>query len=139
MTPAADADTPAFGERYDRLLRELTDLLDEIPTVENEPHGPSGLRIGFPTSEREVRITPLEDQALVHFVFGHAALGSRAEHHASRPFGEGPPDVTKLLRQLLAFLIEGSEPRWLTRRPPADSSAVREADRQSVELELPLD
>ncbi|CAN5164922.1 hypothetical protein BH18GEM1_BH18GEM1_20550 [soil metagenome] len=136
--PGADA---GFTERYRHLLGEIGDLLEAIPEVLQEPHGPSGLRIHFAPTEREVRITPLEDQGLVHFVFGHTTLGTlhRAEHHASRPFGDGPPDAARLVRQLLAFLIEGAEPRWLTHRPPPDSPAVRETDPGSAVLELPLD
>ncbi len=135
-SPGADA---TFDERYDHLLRELGELLEELPEIDVEAHGTTGLRMRFEPSEREVRITRLEEQGLVHFVFGHATLGTlhRAEHHASRPFGDKPPDVPRLLRQLLNFLIEGVEPRWLTERPSEDGQAVRESPGQ--ELELPLD
>lgn len=130
-----------FEERYRHLLGEIGELLEELPEIDADPHGPAGLRIAFSPTEREVRITPLEDQRLVHFVFGHATLGTlhRAEHHASRPFGDGPPDPVKLLRHILAFLVEGIEPRWLTHRPAAESSEVREHDPASAVLELPLD
>ena len=130
-----------FENRYTHLLKEIEDLLEELPEIEREPLGPAGLRIRFGPTDREVRITPLEDQSLVHFVFGHATLGTlhRAEHHASRPFGDGPPDPERLLRQILGFLIEGVEPRWLNRRPPAGSSSVREPTPESAVLELPLD
>lgn len=136
--PGAEA---SFGDRYTHLVRELADLLEELPEIERDPHGPAGLRMRFAPTDREVRITALEDQSLVHFVFGHATLGTlhRAEHHASRPFGDGPPDAERLLRQILAFLLEGAEPRWLSRRPAGDSSAVRESSPESAVLELPLD
>jgi hypothetical protein len=132
--PGAD-----FKPRYDHLVGGLEVALDAVPEVEHDPKGPSGMRIAFPTTEREVRITPLEDQELVHFVFGHAALAGRAEHHASRPFGDVLPNIPKLAAQILAFLIVGDEPKWLTHRPPADSSVVKEAGVDSEVLELPLD
>ena len=136
--PAAGA---AFADRYEALVQEMSDLLEEIPEIEVEPHGPAGLRLRFPPTEREVRLTPLEEQALVHFVFGHTTLGTlhRAEHHASRPFGDGRPDVPKLLRQLLNFLLEGIEPRWLTERTDARPRAAREGSPEDEVLELPLD
>jgi len=133
-------DGASFPERYDHLVREIGDLLEEIPEIETEPLGTSGLRIRFAPTEREVRVTPLEEQGLVHFVFAHTTLGTlhRAEHHASRPFGGVRPDVPKLLRQLLNFLIEGIEPRWLEHR--TREPKVREGtDGESVVLELPLD
>lgn len=128
-----------FLERYDHLVAELSDLLAAIPELEIEPHGPSGLRIGFPPTHREVRVTALEEQGFVHFVFGHATLGTlhRAEHHATRPFGDARPDVPRLARQVLAFLIEGVEPRWLTHRP-AEPPTAREPGPDET-LELPLD
>jgi hypothetical protein len=115
-------------------------FLEELPQVEHEPHGPAGLRIRFAPADREVRLTPLEDQSLVHFVFGHTTLGTlhRAEHHAARPFGEGPPDVPRLLRQILSFLIEGVEPRWLTHRPAPEATSRGETPITEI-LELPLD
>lgn len=146
-TPGADA---GFRERYDHLLDELNQLLVEIPELEVEPHGPDGLRVRFPPTDREVRITPLDEQQFVHFVFGHTTLGTlhRAEHHASRPFADQPPDLPRLARQLLNFLIEGHEPGWITHRagavresPSGDESAERaEADSgEGEELELPLE
>jgi hypothetical protein len=134
--PGPDAD---FKPRYDHLVGDLDVLLEAVPEVKHEPHGPAGMRIAFSSTEREVRITPLEDQELVHFVFGHAALAGRAEHHASRPFGDAPPNIPKLAGQILAFLITGAEPKWLTHRPPADSSVVKEPGADSEILELPLD
>ncbi|MGH7550041.1 MAG: hypothetical protein ACREK3_04720 [Gemmatimonadota bacterium] len=133
----AEAD---FRGHYDRLLEDLRGFLEEIPQVEHEPHGPTGLRIRFDPTDREVRMTALEDQALVHFVFGHTTLGTlhRAEHHAARPFGDRPPDVPRLLRQILSFLIEGIEPRWLTHRP-APESPDHEGGPAPEVLELPLD
>ena len=85
--------------------------------------------------------TALEDQALVHFVFGHTTLGTlhRAEHHAARPFGDGPPDVPRLLRQILSFLIEGVEPRWLTRRAAPSHTVRDDQDPKTEILELPLE
>lgn len=137
-TPGADA---SFPERYEALLQEMTDCLEEIPEIEAEPHGPAGLRLHFPPTEREVRVTQLEEQALVHFVFGHTTLGTlhRAEHHASRPFGQSRPDVPKLLRHLLNFLIEGVEPRWLSERPSTEPRTAREGESRGETLELPLD
>jgi hypothetical protein len=135
--PAADA---SFQERYDHLLGELVDVLDRIPEIETEPIGSAGLRLSYGPTEREVRITALEEQGFVHFVFGHATLGTlhRAEHHASHPFGDTPPDVSRLVRQLIGFLVEGIEPRWLSERPEPDSPASR-AERPGAEtLELPL-
>jgi hypothetical protein len=136
--PGADA---TFQERYEALIQEMSDLLEEIPEIGAEPQGTTGLKIFFAPTEREVRVTPLEEQALVHFVFGHTTLGTlhRAEHHASRPFGAGRPDVPKLLRQLLNFLIEGIEPRWLTERPPEFPRTAREGTVEDEVLELPLD
>jgi hypothetical protein len=128
-----------FKPRYDHLVGSLELVLESVPEVEHEPLGSSGTRIAYPATEREVRITPLEDQELVHFVFGHAALAGRAEHHASRPFGDVLPNIPKLAAQILAFLIVGDEPKWLTHRPPADSSVVKEAGVDSEVLELPLD
>jgi hypothetical protein len=109
--------------------------------VEHELHGPTGLRIRFAPTDREVRVTALEDQDLVHFVFGHTTLGTlhRAEHHAARPFGDGPPDVPRLLRQILSFLIEGVEPRWLTRRPAPGHEVRDDEDPKTEILELPLE
>lgn len=135
--PGAEA---GFRERYAFLLRELNDLLDELPEVEHQAHGPEGVRIRFAPTDREVRITSLEDQGLVHFVFGHATLGTlhRAEHHAARPFGDGPPNLALLLQQIVDFLIEGSEPRWLTHRPQEASHHVP-AEELDQALELPLD
>ncbi len=132
-------DGASFDERYDHLVKEMDDLLEEIPEIETESLGTSGLKIRFSPTEREVRVTPLDEQALVHFVFAHTTLGTlhRAEHHASRPFGAARPDVPKLLRQILNFLIEGIEPRWLVQRPPAEPR-VREGGDSPV-LELPLD
>ncbi len=129
-----------FRDRYDRLLDDLRGFLEELPQVEHEPHGPAGLRIHFAPTDREVRMTALEDQALVHFVFGHTTLGTlhRAEHHAARPFGDRQPDVPRLLRQILAFLIEGVEPRWLTHRPAPEPTDREEGSAPEV-LELPLD
>jgi hypothetical protein len=135
--PAIDA---SFEERYDHLLGELVDVLGRIPEIETEPIGTSGIKLSYEPTEREVRITALEEQGFVHFVFGHATLGTlhRAEHHASHPFGETPPDVSRLVRQLIGFLVEGIEPRWLTERPEPDSPATR-AERPGEEtLELPL-
>ena len=82
----------------------------------------------------------LEEQGFVHFVFGHATLGTlhRAEHHASHPFGETPPDVPRLVRQLIGFLVEGAEPRWLTERPEPGAPATRADTRGDTTLELPL-
>jgi hypothetical protein len=134
--PAPSAD---FKPRYDHLVGGLELILGVVPEVEHEPLGSSGMRIAFPATEREVRITPLEDQELVHFVFSHAALAGRAEHHASRPFGDVRPNTPKLAAQILAFLIVGDEPKWLTHRPSADSSVVRETGVHSEVLELPLD
>lgn len=129
-----------FRQRYDRLLDDLRGFLEELPQIGHEPHGPTGLRIHFAPTDREVRMTALEDQAMVHFVFGHTTLGTlhRAEHHAARPFGDRPPDVPRLLRQILSFLIEGVEPRWLTHRPDPESTAREEGPAPEV-LELPLD
>lgn len=135
--PPADA---SFQERYDHLLRELVDVFDRIPEIETEPIGSAGIRLSYEPTEREVRITALEEQGFVHFVFGHATLGTlhRAEHHASHPFGDTPPDVARLVRQLIGFLVEGIEPRWLSERPEPDSPASR-AERPGGEtLELPL-
>jgi len=136
--PAADA---SFQERYDHLLGELVDVLDQIPEIETEPIGTTGVKLRYEPTEREVRITALEEQGFVHFVFGHATLGTlhRAEHHASRPFGDARPDVPRLVRQLIGFLVEGAEPRWLTERPEPESPATR-AERAGEEtLELPLE
>lgn len=136
--PAADA---SFEERYDHLLGELVDVLGQIPEIETEPIGTTGLRLGYEPTEREVRITALEEQGFVHFVFGHATLGTlhRAEHHASRPFGDTPPDVSRLVRQLIGFLVEGAEPRWLSERPEPESSATRAERAGGETLELPLE
>lgn len=128
-----------FHERYERLLADLGNFLEELPQIEHEPHGPAGIRVRFPPTDREVRLTALEDQGLVHFVFGHATLGTlhRAEHHAARPFGERPPDVPRLLKQILSFLVDGVEPRWLTHRPAPPAGGRDEAAPEV--LELPLD
>ena len=130
-----------FSERYDHLLAELLALLGEVPELEIESHGSSGARIAFPPTEREVRITALEETGFVHFVFGHAGLGSlhRAEHHASRPFGEERPDVPKLARQLLAFLVDGTEPRWMREPPPGGPAPGPRPVPAEGTLELPLD
>ncbi len=135
-TPGPEAD---FLARYEHLLEELSELLGAIPELEVEPRGSSGLRVAFPPTTREVRVTSLEEQGFVHFVFGHATLGTlhRAEHHATRPFGDARPDVPRLARQLLAFLIEGAEPRWLSKRPD-ETRSVRGASPEGT-LELPLD
>lgn len=136
--PTAEA---SFQERYDDLLGELVDILGRIPEIETETIGSAGIRLAYPPTEREVRITALEEQGYVHFVFGHATLGTlhRAEHHASHPFGEAPPDVSRLVHQLIGFLIEGMEPRWLSERPEPGTPAAR-ADRSPDEtLELPLE
>lgn len=146
-TPGADA---GFRERYDHLLDELHELLAEIPEMEIESHGPDGLKVRFSPTGREVRITPLDEQQFVHFVFGHTTLGTlhRAEHHASRPFADQPPDLPRLARQLLNFLIEGHEPGWISHRagavrePPPDGESAERADPdrdESEELELPLE
>jgi hypothetical protein len=135
--PAADA---SFQERYDDLLAEIVDVLGRIPEIETEPIGTTGVRLRYEPTEREVRITALEEQSFVHFVFGHATLGTlhRAEHHASHPFGEASPDVPRLVRQLIGFLVEGIEPRWLSERPEPEATASR-AERPGAEtLELPL-
>lgn len=136
--PAADA---SFQERYDHLLGELVDVLGQIPEIETEAIGSTGLKLAYEPTEREVRITALEEQGFVHFVFGHATLGTlhRAEHHASRPFGDVPPDVPRLVRQLIGFLVEGAEPRWLSERPEPGSSATRAERSRGETLELPLD
>lgn len=138
---AGDAEGAGFRERYERLLEDLRGFLEELPQIEHEPHGPAGLRIRFDPTDREVRMTALEDQALVHFVFGHTTLGTlhRAEHHAARPFGDRPPDVPRLLRQILAFLIEGTEPRWLVHRPPTEVADRADGPARPEVLELPLD
>lgn len=132
-------DGAGFSERYEHLVQEMEDLLEEIPEIDTESLGTSGLRMRFGPTEREIRVTPLDDQGLVHFVFAHTTMGTlhRAEHHASRPFGAVRPDVPKLLRQLLNFLIEGIEPRWLVQKPPPAEPTVREGT--SPVLELPLD
>lgn len=144
-TPDTEA---GFRERYDHLRDELGQLLGEIPELEVEPHGADGLRVAFPPTEREVRITPLDEQQFVHFVFGHATLGTlhRAEHHASRPFADQPPDLPRLARQLLGFLIEGREPGWIRSgqgsvREPRGAGSDREPEDEGEgeELELPLD
>jgi hypothetical protein len=138
VRPTAGA---SFQERYEHLIEEIVDVLSQIPEIETEPIGTTGVRLGYAPTEREVRITALEEQGFVHFVFGHATLGTlhRAEHHASRPFGDHPPDVPRLVRQLIGFLVEGAEPRWLSERPEPGSPAQR-ADRSGGEtLELPLD
>lgn len=139
-TPAGPGDEAGFQMRYDHLVRELVDLLEEVPEIDVERHGPSGVRLHFPPTDREVRITSLEDQRLVHFVFGHATLATlhRAEHHASRPFGDRAPDVPRLLRQILRFLVEGVEPKWLT-RPRESPRQARESPASDEELELPLE
>ena len=138
--PAPAEPETGFRVRYERLLEALQVLLEELPQIEHEPHGPMGLRIRYAPADREVRLTALEDQALVHFVFGHTTLGTlhRAEHHAARPFGDRPPDIPRLLRQILAFLIEGVEPRWLTRRPAPESTDHDRPPATEI-LELPLD
>lgn len=138
--PAGPGDEAGFRMRYDHLVRELVDLLEEVPEVDVERHGPSGVRLHFAPTDREVRITSLEDQRLVHFVFSHATLGTlhRAEHHASRPFGDRAPDVPRLLRHVVRFLVEGVEPKWLTKRPETTRQA-RESPTSDEELELPLD
>jgi hypothetical protein len=140
MGIAYPEDGAAFPERYDHLVGEMADLLEEIPEIEVERLGTSGLKIRFPPTEREVRVTPLEEQALVHFVFAHTTLGTlhRSEHHASRPFGQLRPDAPRLLRQILNFLIEGLEPRWLSQRP-SEPRAAREGSPEGEVLELPLD
>lgn len=144
-TPGAEA---GFRERYDHLLDELSQLLAEIPEFEVEPHGPDGLKIRFPPTDREVRITPLDEQQFVHFVFGHTTLGTlhRAEHHASRPFGDQSPDLPRLARQLLNFLIEGHEPGWIAQRPgegrnprSRERAPGAEESAEGEELELPLE
>jgi len=137
--PRAEGDS--FRERYGHLLEDLRSFVEELPQVEHELHGPTGLRIRFAPTDREVRVTALEDQDLVHFVFGHTTLGTlhRAEHHAARPFGDGPPDVPRLLRQILSFLIEGVEPRWLTRRPAPGHEVRDDEDPKTEILELPLE
>ena len=135
--PPIDA---SFQERYEHMLAELVDVLERIPEIETEPIGSSGLKLRYEPTEREVRITALEEQGFVHFVFGHATLGTlhRAEHHASHPFGETPPDVPRLVRQLIGFLVEGAEPRWLTERPEPGAPATRADTRGDTTLELPL-
>lgn len=132
-------ESASFQERYAHLIEEMADLLEELPEIEVE-RGTSGLKLRFAPTEREVRITPLEEQALVHFVFAHTTLGTlhRAEHHASRPFGQIRPDAPKLLRQLLNFLIEGIEPRWLSQRS-TEPRVAREGPVEDEVLELPLD
>ena len=139
-TPEGPGDEAGFQRRYDHLVRQLLDLLEEVPEIDVEPHGPSGVRLHFPPTDREVRITSLEDPRLVHFVFSHATLATlhRAEHHASRPFGDRAPDVPRLLRQILRFLVEGAEPKWLT-RPREGPRHARESPASDEELELPLD
>lgn len=134
-------DGASFTERYEHLVQEMEDLLEELPEIEVEARGTSGLRLRFPPTEREVRVTPLDEQALVHFVFAHTTLGTlhRAEHHASRPFGQARPDAPRLLRQILTFLIEGIEPRWLSQRVTGEPRVAREGSTTDVELELPLD
>lgn len=131
----------SFQERYDHLLGELVDVLGQIPEIDTEPIGTTGVKLVYEPTEREVRITALEEQGFVHFVFGHATLGTlhRAEHHASRPFGDTPPDVPRLVRQLIGFLVEGAEPRWLSERPEPGSSATRAERTGGETLELPLD
>jgi len=138
--PPGPGDEAEFEARYEHLVRELVDLLEEVPEIEVEPHGPSGVRLRFPPTDREVRITSLDAQRFVHFVFSHATLGTlhRAEHHASRPFGDRSPDVPRLLRQILRFLVEGAEPKWLTKRSDPPRPA-RENLAPDPELELPLD
>lgn len=133
-------DGASFPERYGHLIEEMADLLEELPEIEVESLGTSGLKLRFAPTEREVRITPLEEQALVHFVFAHTTLGTlhRAEHHASRPFGQIRPDAPKLLRQILSFLIEGIEPRWLSQRH-SEPRVAREGVPEDEVLELPLD
>jgi hypothetical protein len=133
ITPGAEA---SFHDRYTHLLEEITHLLEEVPEVEMDLHDP-GARIRFSPTDREVRITPLEEQRLIHLVFGHATLGTlhRAEHHASRPFGDRPPNVALLLRQILNFLIEGVEPGWLTRR----GKHPHPPEAEGGTLELPLE
>ena len=135
--PPVDA---SFQERYDHLLAEIVDVLGRIPEIETEAIGTAGLKLRYEPTEREVRITALEEQGFVHFVFGHATLGTlhRAEHHASHPFGDTPPDVARLVRQLIGFLVEGAEPRWLSERPEPDSTATRAERPGSETLELPL-
>lgn len=135
--PPVDA---SFQERYDHLLAELVDVLGRIPEIETEAIGTAGLKLRYEPTEREVRITALEEQGFVHFVFGHATLGTlhRAEHHASHPFGDTPPDVARLVRQLIGFLVEGAEPRWLSERPEPDSTATRAERPGGDTLELPL-
>lgn len=130
-----------FEERYEHLLRELAELYEPLSELEVEAHGPLGLRIRFPPTEREVRITSLEEQGFVHFVFGHSTLGTlhRAEHHAARPFGDRAPDVPKLARQILGFLVEGTEPRWLARRPAREEASPSAEPPDDDVLELPLD
>lgn len=138
--PGADA---TFRDRFEHLVAGLVEMLEDFPELATEPHGPDGLRVQFPPTGREVRVTPLEEQGFVHFVFGHGTLGTlhRAEHHASRPFGDDPPDVARLLRQILDFLVEGREPRWIARRPapPSPSPAPSRQDDEGPVLELPLD
>ena len=138
--PRRDApDTDAtFRDRYDRLIRALLDLVELEHDVVCEPVGTHGVRLWLPDTNREVRITAIEEQSRIHFVFGHTTLGTmhRAEHHASRPFADRAPDVPRLLFQLLDFLKQGTEPRWLTRRPGTGDRA-REPGPDD-ELELPL-
>lgn len=136
--PSAGA---SFRERYQALIEDLEELCEDLPEIEVESHGPAGLRLRFAPTEREVRLTPLEEQRRAHFVFSHATLGTlhRAEHHASRPFGERRPDAPRLLRQILDFLIDGREPRWLNHPPPESPHTARDGSSGDETLELPLD
>lgn len=133
--PPTEAD---FDDRYEHLVHELRDLLGVIEEVERHALGRLGIRFSLAEADREVRITSLEDQERVHFVFGHPALGRRAEHHASRPFGDRTPDVLKLAEQVLAFLITGTEPRWAIHRTARSSRPHQRVEEDPV-LELPLD
>ena len=150
--PGSDED---FERKYRFLVEGLRRTFEAVgePGLEVEAFGSSGLRISFrvfdplrddaPVVEREIRVSRVDATEEVHLVF---SAFQRAERHAT--FKLTRPRLRQVEAAFVDFLVEGIEPRWLSRPPRAGSEEDTELEAGAAEpgrkaeqrtLELPFD
>jgi len=146
--PDAPDSEREFTEKYRYLVEGLARTFEAVgePGLEVASFGPSGLRISFrvadldrdelPIVDREIRVSRVDATEEVHLVFSSF---QKAERHAT--FRLTRPNLPRVEAAFVDFLVEGTEPSWLTRRrrEPVDEGESDEAPREAPSREDELE